>query len=122
MARVELPASKVRARRRRRWGLLIALVVVFLLAIFGGLVWLTHASFLRITAVQVSGTQTLDASDVQAAVQNQLVGSYWHLFAKNNIFMYPKATITTALVTGMPVIASAEVRTVDFHHYWRHYS
>ena len=115
MARVDLPASRLRSRRRKRWGLLIALVVVVLLAIFGGLVWLTHASFLRITAVQVSGQQTLDESDIQAAVQNQLTGSYWHVFAKNNIFIYPKASITNALVTGMPVIASAEVRTVDFN-------
>jgi hypothetical protein len=37
------------------------------------------------------------------------------LFAKNNIFLYPKASITQSLVTSMPVIASAEVRTVDFH-------
>jgi hypothetical protein len=115
MARVDLPASKVRARRHRRWGVFSALIIIFILAIFGGLVWLSHASFLRITAVQVSGTQTLSESDMQAVVQDQLAGSYWHLFAKNNIFIYPKATITNALVTGMPVIASAEVRTVDFH-------
>ncbi|HUD02971.1 MAG TPA: hypothetical protein VMR46_03080 [Candidatus Paceibacterota bacterium] len=115
MARVDLPASKVRARRHRRWGVFSALIIICLLALFGGLVWLSHASFLRITAVQVSGTQTLSDTEVQATVQNQLAGSYWHLFAKNNIFLYPKATITNTLVTSMPVIASAEVRTVDFH-------
>lgn len=115
MARVDLPASKVRARRHKRWGIFSALVIICILALFGGLVWLTHASFLRITAVQVSGTQTLSDTEVQAAVQNQLVGSYGHLFAKNNIFLYPKDSITNALVASMPVIASAEVRTVDFH-------
>jgi|GEM_PF-740827 hypothetical protein len=115
MARVDLPASRLRSRRRRRWGVLTALIVFLILAFFGGLVWLSRASFLRITAVQVAGTQTLSDSDVEAAVQNQLIGSYWHLFAKNNIFLYPKNSITQTLVTNMPVIASAEVRTVDFH-------
>ncbi|MGC9602832.1 MAG: hypothetical protein ABSE76_03835 [Minisyncoccia bacterium] len=115
MARVELPVSRVRARRHRRWGFFAALIIIIILALFDGLIWLSHASFLRITAVQVTGTQTLSDADVQAVVQNQLMGSYWHVFAKNNIFLYPKASITSTLVADMPVVASAEVRTADFH-------
>lgn len=115
MARVDLPASRVRAKRRRQQSVLATFIVVALLLVFGGLVWLSHASFLRITAITVSGDQTLSDASVQSVVQSHIMGSYGHLFAKNNIFLYPKSSIETALTTSLPVIASADVQAVNFH-------
>ena len=115
MARVDLPASRVRARRRRRRIILISIAVVLVALVLGGLVWLSHAPFLRITTITVSGDQTLSDATVQAAVQSQISGSFWRLFAKSNIFLYPKTHIEEALPAAMPVIASAEVHAVNFH-------
>jgi hypothetical protein len=115
MARVELPASRVRSRRRKRFVIFISIVFGCLLLIFAGLVWLSHASFLRITTITVSGEQTISEASVQAVVQNQLAGSYGYLFARDNIFLYPKGRIEAALPAAMTVIASVEVHAVNFH-------
>ena len=105
----------MRTRRRKRRGVIAVTILVIFLIMLGGLVWLSHSGFLRITSIEVSGEQTILASNVEDAVQSQLAGSYWHLFAKNNIFLYPKSQINNALPAAMPVIASAEVRAVNFH-------
>ena len=115
MARVDLPASRVRAKRRKRRNGLIIISIVVLLLIVGGLVWLSHAPFLRITSITISGEQTVPASAVQSFVQDEIAGSYMHLFAKSNIFLYPKSQLEAALPAAMPVVASVSVQAVDFH-------
>jgi hypothetical protein len=115
MARVPLPESRIRARRRRQRSVFAVTGLVLFLIVFGGLVWLSRASFLSITNIEVSGEYTISAASVQDIVQSRLAGSYGHLFAKNNIFLYPKSQLEATLLASMPVIASVEVRTVDFH-------
>ncbi len=115
MVRVTLPESRVRAKRRKRRITFVSIIVLLFLLVLGGLVGLSHAGFLRITSIEVSGEQTMSAASVQDIVQSTIAGSYWHLFAKNNIFLYPKSKIEAALPAAMPVIASAEVHTVNFY-------
>lgn len=114
MARVALPESKVRARRRRRravGGIFAALAVV---AMLGGFVWLSHAPFLRVERVVAAGLASVSATDVEAVVRKHLEGTYAFLFAKNNILIYPQDTIAATLRSEYPQFKVVEVRAQDF--------
>jgi hypothetical protein len=115
MARVALPQSKVRARRKKRRIVIASLIIAAVLLAFGGLVWLAHASFMRVSAVDVSGESTLQAADISNAVLTDLSGSYLYLFPKNNIFLYPKSKTEVALTEQMPTIAKVSINAKDFH-------
>lgn len=115
MARVDLPQSKVRAKRRKRQYIVGAIIFVLFLLVLGGSVWLSRASFLRITDIQVSGTQTVAPSAVTDFVQNSIAGHRLFLFSKNNIFLYPQTQIQHDLPAAMPVVASVRVHAINFH-------
>ncbi len=115
MDRAILGESRVRARRRRR-RIFATLFIFFLLAlIFGGVVWLSRDPFLRLTGVEVSGAQTLSTSTITAYVEQQISGYYYHLFPKNNFFLYPKSAISEGLLTFMPTLQSVSVGTQGLH-------
>lgn len=115
MARVALPQSKVRARRRRRRIIILSLAAGALLLLLGGVIWLAHAPFMRITAVQVSGQTTLNATDVANRVLADISGSYLYLFPRDNIFLYPKYKTEVALSAQVPTIAKVSINAKDFH-------
>ena len=115
MARVALPQSKVRARRKKRRILIASLVCGAALLLFGGIVWLAHAQFMRITTVDVSGETTLSADTISNAALADISGSYLYLFPKNNIFLYPKSRTEADLASQMPTIAKVSVEAKDFH-------
>ena len=115
MARVELPESRLRLRKRRRFVRLAAGLIVFSLFILSGLVGLTYWSSLQIKDIAINGAQTLSSGTVEAFVRDRLVGEYWYVFSKSNIFLYPKQQIIADLIKAYPVLASADVHAVDFH-------
>lgn len=115
MARVDLPQSRLRARRRRRRALVGACALLILLALLGGLVWLSRAPFLRITAVAVSGAQTVATSRLDADVREQISGAYLGLFPRDNIFLYPRQRISKLLLNTYPSFSRVDVHAADFH-------
>jgi len=115
MARVALPQSKIKARRRRRRIIVLSAAAGIFILLAAGLVWLAHASFMRITTVEVSGQNTLDPQEVSKAVLSDISGSYLYLFPKNNIFLYPKYKTEVDLTKQMPTIAKVSVNAKDFH-------
>lgn len=115
MARVDLPPSRVKARRRRMYRRLAFVFCGLLLLACGLLVAAAHAPFLQITAVHVSGVATLATSSVQEFVGKELEGNYWFVLPKHNIFLYPKQTLRDGLFSHYPVLASVEVKAENFH-------
>src|SRR6185437_9408778 len=107
MARVSLPQSKIKARRKKRRIALASMVGAALLVILALVVWLCNASFLRIT--------TLNASDIANETLQDIAGSYLYVFPKNNIFLYPKFKTEADLAQQMPTIAKVTVEAKDFH-------
>ena len=89
--------------------------MVLLLLIGGGLVWLSRVSFLQITKVEVSGATTLSTSTIADEVRQKLSGSYWRLFSKDNIFIYPKGQVAAALLSSMPTLESVEMHAKNFN-------
>lgn len=115
MARVELPQSRLRARRKRRrtrLALVCAGGVVLLLAIIVGL---SYLPFLQVHAVEVSGTKTLATSTVAGFIEGQIAGHYLLVFPKRNIFIYPKRAIADGLLKRFPELRAADVHASNFH-------
>lgn len=114
MARVVLPESRLRARRRRRRYLVGAFVAGALAVVVGGAAALSHAPFLRISNVEVRGVHTVATTTVEGSVRERLFGSYLYIFAKDNIFIYPNKEIAKALAAAYPVFKVVEVHAEDF--------
>ncbi len=115
MARVPLPASKLRARKRRRRMVWVLVTVLALCALVGGAVALSWAPFLAIQHIELDGVSSANTAAVTDSVHQTLSGSYWHLFAKKNIFLYSKSAIRSSLIKQFPVFASVSVSARDFN-------
>lgn len=114
MARIQLGDSRLRARRKRQRFLIIGLSFFLLLLLCGGVVGLSWLPFMRIHNVDVSGAQAISPQAIQQVVRESIAGGYGHLFAKSNIFLYPKETIATNIQKAFPTIKSLTVRSEDF--------
>lgn len=115
MARVELPQSKIKARKRRRRNRIIAVSVVGLLVLFGLSVALFRAPFLRVTAISVVGAQTLDVEDIKQFVQQRIAGNYVFVYPKDDILIYPQTAIERDLAAEYPVLKLVDVHAENFH-------
>jgi cell division septal protein FtsQ len=115
MARVVLPQSKVRARRKRQRIIILSLLAAAVVLLFVGVVWLAHASFMRVSTVEVSGETTLNPASISSLVLSDLNGSYLYLFPRDNIFLYPKYKTQSDLLAQMPTIAKVTINAKDFH-------
>ena len=115
MARVDLPQSSLRARRKRmrtRISIVsLAALVLFLVFVVG----LTHMPFLQVRDVQVSGAVTLASTTVAGYIQEEISGFYLFVVPKRNIFIYPKRAIADGLLEKFPELRAADVHAGDFH-------
>ncbi len=113
--RVQLGESKFKQHRKRQRVAHVYLVGMVMLAMFGGMVALSRASFLQIMDVSVSGSHAVITSAIQRSVQQQIAGTYTYLFAKNNIFLYPKETIRMNILEQFPTLSHVKIRAENFH-------
>ena len=114
MARVSLPKSQVRARRRGRRARTALLLVTLLLALLGGIIWFLHAPFVRVAAIYISGAESVTQAQVREAVRNAISGTYLYAIPKDSIFFYPKRTIEQSLIERFPELKSVVVRADNF--------
>ncbi|MEI7719874.1 MAG: hypothetical protein WCI89_01555 [bacterium] len=111
-----IPESRLRERRRRRRAFALGLLCASTVLLCVGFVALSHVAFLRVTSVTVSGTNDGLAEQIQAFVKSKMSGAYLHLFARDNILLYPKSSITKDLSVQFPELRDVWVRTADVHH------
>jgi len=110
MARVVLPQSKIKQRRkqrRTRIAIVSGVAFVFLLAALVGVTWVPA---LRASEVRVQGVSVASANAVKAFVKEELTGRVLVVFPKNSIFLYPKERITEKLRLEFPALHSAQLR------------
>ncbi len=112
--RVILGESKLRARRKKQRIILCAFICGVFIFVVGGLSLLSHAAFLRIDTVSVSGAETVDPSFIEALVRKQIAGSYFFLFAKNDVMLYPKQAIQKNVLAQFPMVKSVDVHANNF--------
>jgi cell division septal protein FtsQ len=115
MARVALPESKIRARRKRLRFIIAGVAVAAVFLVTGLLAWGSHAPFLKIERINITGAATLASSTIQSFVQKQITGNYLYIFAKDNILLYPKHALMNDLLSKYPVLKVADVHADDFH-------
>jgi hypothetical protein len=102
-----------RKRKARRIRLLI-LFTVLVLSLFAGVAYFSAYPRLTIHTIDVSGNRIINASDIQTAVSNDISGRYMHLFARDNILLYPKQKIQNDLRATFPRIKSV---TISLDHF-----
>ncbi len=115
MARVELPESRLKLRKRRMYRRVALLCVVVLVLLGAALVGVSYIPALRVDTVVVHGVQTLATSSVEYEVQQALSGNYAFILPRDNIFLYPRQYLATKLVRNYPVLGSVDVHAADFH-------
>ena len=95
------------AVRRRRAQLIIGILilVIFAVALFS-LSWFLSQPFIVINEITISGNSLITSDDILAEVKDILTDSYFGLFAKNNIFLYPEKKLQKTLAAAFPAIKS----------------
>lgn len=104
----------MRARRRKRRVRIVLILILLVALLCSAIVGLTWLPSMRIEAVEVSGVESVPASMIQASVQKALLGTYWYLFPKNNIFLYPRTNIEQQIRSQFSALMRVEVRARDF--------
>ena len=110
MARVQLPESRLRARKRRRRNAIVAVWAVLILAIAGLVVGIAHLPHLRVVQVEVAGVEGAEAKAVEKAVLTHLVGQQFVLFPRSNVLMYPRSAIVEDLLAEFSDFSNVQVR------------
>lgn len=114
MARVIRVESKLRVRRRKRRLVYVALgfgALIIFIAILCGLSWLP---FLRIKAVTVDGEKTVMREHIERVAYNNIKDGYFHIFAKSNVFLYPRRAIEHDLMQQYPTLSTVKVKAATF--------
>lgn len=112
--RTGLPESRLRERRRKRMMVYAGTAVVFLLLLCAGVVFLLRAPFLRISQVAVEGVDTVSTSTIEHFIAQGLAGDYLAVLPKDDIFLYPKGTITKNLAAAYPALQSVKLERRTF--------
>lgn len=110
--RIETRSSKpqrLRTRRRKQRALMFSVCLLLGAGLVGGLGLVSHAERLAVTEISVSGAQHLPAHALTAAVQAGMTDNRWLLFAKKNIFLYPKSELETKLSSEFPRIQEVRI-------------
>ncbi len=115
MARVALPESRLRARRRKQRILVGWFAVAGVIVVVGGLIALTWAPFLRVTGVDVSGSGAVPVAAISEVALHDLSGTYLHIFPHADILMYPKQAIEGDLLARFPTLKTVDVHAENFH-------
>ncbi len=84
--------KRVRLKRKKMiikaWLIAGVVTLVFVL-----IVWGAHNERIRIVDINIEGNEFVIAKKIQNIAQAKLKGSYFYIFPKNNIFIYPKKQI-----------------------------
>ncbi len=110
MARVALPQSKIRARRKKRRIRLAIVGVAALCMLFAGAAGASWLPAVRISEIKIQGLQIDSEDAVRSFVQDQLKGTLFGIFPKSSVFLYPKEEIIQKLEAQFPALHSVRVR------------
>lgn len=99
--------STLRERRRRTRALWFLAALLIIAGIAYGVSYLSYLPQFTVTDVTVTGTQVIPSRVVVAYVETILYDGSYHFLSRQNILLYPKLAIESALVKNFPRVASA---------------
>lgn len=111
--KVNLPKSTLRKKRKKQLVFKVVCVTLCVIVIFFVFVGLSWLPYVNITTTEIVGSRTVSVDSVQQVVESKLAGSYWHLFSKRNIFIYPKQALDADLLHSYPMFKEVAVHTVS---------
>ncbi len=116
---VRVHQRKIIARRRKRALVFFSMILGVVVVLLGGFALLTHASFLAVTEVKVSGNVRLAETYIRTFAEERLAGNYLGMFSRRAILIYPRDAIEAAL-RELPVVKDVTVegdglRVVEIH-------
>ena len=112
--RTRQSASYVEQRRKRIiWGLafLIAVIIIGVSV----LSWFTKLQTFQITSVRIDGADPDIATDLRNATESAISGSYFYLFPKANILIYPSGAVARAVKEASGRVDTVETSLNDLH-------
>jgi cell division septal protein FtsQ len=106
---VSFRRSPLRVRRRKQ-RVLIALAIVMVVAAVGyGVHRASYLPQVTIDHVEIAGVEHMPTRLVKAYVESVLKDGSYHIIARDNIFVYPKRVLESAVTSFFPRIRSAVV-------------
>ena len=114
MARIKIPESQARARRRKRGLLRLSLASLGMLAAAGGCVYLAWQPFARIGAVSVAGAAGVATSTLEQFVRNDLAGVYAGVFPRDSALIYSSGRVAQDMRVAFPSLRSVSVSRSGF--------
>jgi len=110
MARVALPQSKIRARRKKRRIRIAIVVFATLFILFAAVAGASWIPAVRISEIRVQGLEISSGDVVRDFVRSQLAGTIHGVFPKNSVFLYPKSDVVEKLQAQFPALHSVRLR------------
>ncbi len=104
------------AIRRRRRVLKIKIIIFFsiVVLVFVVSIFVSRSSYFRIQKIFLEGNSILLDEEIMRATREQINGSAYFLFPKNNILYFSRLNIEKKLLSKYPEIEKAEVSFKDF--------
>ena len=103
----------VQSQAERRRMSKIYFFLFFFTFILVGLIFLVHYDRLLVKRISVTGNQVVSSDEIFALAQEQLVGNYFYLLPKRNIFFLPKRRIEEAVVSRMPYVRNLDSEVLE---------
>jgi cell division septal protein FtsQ len=100
---------RLKDKRRRRGYVTFAGAVLFVSLVVGGIAYGTRLPQFSVREVTIEGAVRADRARVEAAVQNELSGSYLGVIPKRFIYTLPRGSLSAALLASFPQIGSVVV-------------
>ena len=111
---IKINQKKLTTRRRRRAFFLVLYGVAAAGLIFSGLSYIAGLDAFSINNVEVVGNSRLSNNAVEVVVWKDMSGNYASFFSNANFLIYPKAQITSDLLS-LPLVKSVSISNQGFN-------
>ncbi len=103
--------------KRKRMRLFVSVFLIFLIFVIAVVAgsFLSKAGFVQITSIEIAGAKTVSVEDIHAVAEGDIAGSWWYVFSKNNLVLYPKRTIETDLLAKYPTLSAVSFSMESLH-------
>ena len=108
-----LNGAKIREIKKRKKKILyvkIYLVIFVLAAMFTGLIFLSRSEKILIDNINISGNGAVATDDIMKLTSQELLGNYFFVFPKRNIFIYPKIRIERSILENFKRISDVKIK------------
>lgn len=104
-----LKSPRLLKKKRQRIIMRSVLVTCVVLAILFVPVLLLRLSFWTIQTISITGNAAVSEDSIRDVVRNEIQGTYFHLYSKSNIFLYPKSHIERTIRSQFSRISDVSV-------------